>query len=163
MAAGQIGCASSPSSNDVPSDITEATGDVTTPENGAPPPADKSAPANTAAGGETSEQDLQNNPMADSGQPPPATVVPPAPVAPPGVAPLAAAPPDATIPAPETSANSLAETPPPPAPEKEVAPPPSETGEPVTLTGLDFKGNVNGGTIVIRTSKPAQFTTLKKR
>jgi len=135
------GCASS-QSNDVPSDITEATGDVAATDKGAPPPP---TDGTSAPSGETSEQDLQNNPMADNQVPP---------------TPGAEVPPPAPVPAPESPSKSAqAETPPPP-PETEPTIP-QATGAPATLTGLDFKGNVNGGTIVIRTDKPIQFTTRR--
>lgn len=56
--------------------------------------------------------------------------------------------------APEIPATPEAE------PEPEVAAPaPAPAGPPVTITGLDFKANENGGTVVIQTSSPTTYTT----
>jgi type IV pilus assembly protein PilQ len=43
--------------------------------------------------------------------------------------------------------------------EAEQAPAPEATGGPVTITGIDYKANENGGTVVIQTDAPAQYTT----
>ncbi len=64
-----------------------------------------------------------------------------------------------------TQLGDAEQTPVAPAPTEEVAPPPAEVSEapmneaPVTITGLDFKGSDNGGTIVIKTSSPTNYTT----
>jgi len=104
---------------------------------------------------DTSEGDLAS---ADSGpavSKPPAAAPAPAPVPEPVPAPEA-------IPAPDTNASE----PPSSVPSPEISePPPTATadnsGAPARLTGLDFKANENGGTVVIKTDKAVSYSTRK--
>lgn len=155
-----LSCASKPSEEEPPSDLADATSDV----------ASSSA---TAATGDTSEGDLSSpetgRPAVQAPEPAPAPAVPP-----PAMEESLDSPPQANanegapepVPAPAAPPPEVAQdNTPAPAPGPEVPAPESapidNSGPPAKLTGLDFKANVNGGTVVIRTDKPVQFSTRK--
>jgi type IV pilus assembly protein PilQ len=97
------------------------------------PAADSTANAGAA---DTTEQDLAQ--QAAEQTPPPAEALPP----------------------PETAA---AEPPPPVEPPPTEAPPaePVDQGPPARVTGLDYNANLNGGTVIVKTNRPVQFSTRR--
>lgn len=104
-----------------------------------PPPA--------AASSDELSLDEPGQEVAKTDTPPPAVEEPPPP-APEVAPPVAETPPAEVAPAPVEPDPVTAETP---------APTPS--GEPATITNLQYKGNSNGGTIAISADKPLTFTT----
>jgi type IV pilus assembly protein PilQ len=141
-------------------DIAEATSDVGAGDQGPAPsdqaavdngaPADQGAPASNAPT-ETSESDLA---AGDAGQ---GAAQPPPPAQPEAAPPADQNPQAQAAPPAETQADQGAQPPPPQENQAEINPP----SEPATITALDFKGNLNGGTVVVRTDHPVQYTTRK--
>lgn len=111
---------------------------------------DKPAEPPPAAAG-NSEQDLSLDepaPQVAANEPPPPLPVEETPPPPEVAAPVAETPPPEPPPAAMEPAPVMAET-----------PAPSPSGEPATISNVQYKGNSNGGTIAISADRPLAFTT----
>lgn len=132
----------------VPSDITEAADqpigdDLSAPGDMSAPPPNEFSEADIASEGASAA-------VTETTPPPPAVDAPQDP---------GAEAPTADNLQQETPPAQQAETMPPPPVEEPAAPVANE--KPAVVTGLDYKSNINGGTVVIRTDNPVQMTTRK--